>query len=449
MIDLIREHQLNFMLFLAGVCFAVTLCGIFSRGDKTKKIAMFTMGISATLLMIFDRLAYVYRGDPSVTGFYMVRICNFITFLCPLLITFSLNWYIIAYFKSNFKEFNIPFRLKLNELLVTTGIILLIISQFTGLYYTFDESNTYVRSGGYIISGTIPLIAWILVISVVIRYREKFSKLIFCTLLIVASVPILTFFIQIFAYGISLTNIAIAVLTVALRLIEIVNTNQEISKAHEVEKELILKESKTAQRMLTQTASALASAIDAKDNYTHGHSRRVAEYSEMIAELYGKSDKECREIYIASLLHDVGKIGIPNHIINKEGKLTDEEYAIIKTHPSIGAKILEKIGQASYIAIGAHYHHERYDGKGYPEGLKGDDIPEIARIIAVADSYDAMTSKRSYRDSLPQDVVRNEIVKGRGTQFDPRFADIMLQLIDNDKDYTLRQQDDEISNIFV
>ena len=131
MIDLIREHQLNFMLFLAGVCFAVTLCGIFSRGDKTKKIAMFTMGISATLLMIFDRLAYVYRGNPSVSGFYMVRICNFITFLCPLLITFSLNWYIIAYFKSNFKEFNIPFRLKLNELLVTTGIILLIISQFT------------------------------------------------------------------------------------------------------------------------------------------------------------------------------------------------------------------------------------------------------------------------------------------------------------------------------
>ena len=169
----------------------------------------------------------------------------------------------------------------------------------------------------------------------------------------------------------------------------------------------------------------------------------------MIAELYGKSDKECREIYMASLLHDVGKIGIPNHIINKEGKLTDEEYAIIKTHPLIGAKILEKIGQASYISIGAHYHHERYDGKGYPEGLKGDDIPEIARIIAVADSYDAMTSKRSYRDSLPQDVVRNEIVKGRGTQFDPRFADIMLQLIDNDKDYTLRQQDDEISNIFV
>jgi len=161
----------------------------------------------------------------------------------------------------------------------------------------------------------------------------------------------------------------------------------------------------------------------------------------MIAEVYGKTDSECRDIYLTGLLHDVGKIGIPDNIINKDGRLTDEEFAVIKTHPAIGAGILKKINIAPFISIGAHYHHERYDGKGYPEGLKGEDIPEIARIIAVADAYDAMTSKRSYRDALPQEVVRSEIEKGKGTQFDPKFAEIMLGLMDRDTDYQLKQDD--------
>ena len=160
----------------------------------------------------------------------------------------------------------------------------------------------------------------------------------------------------------------------------------------------------------------------------------------MIAELVGKDVKERQNIYLAGLLHDVGKIGIPENIINKDSKLTDEEYAIIKTHPVIGNQILQKIKKNPDLSIGAHYHHERYDGRGYPEGLKGEEIPEIARIIAVADAYDAMTSKRSYRDILPQEVVRNEIVKGKGTQFDPAFAEIMLSLIDKDTEYSMKEK---------
>ena len=111
-------------------------------------------------------------------------------------------------------------------------------------------------------------------------------------------------------------------------------------------------------------------------------------------------------------MHDVGKIGIPLNIINKEGKLTDEEYEIIKKHPVIGVEILSGISEYPYLSIAAHYHHERYNGRGYPRGLKGEDIPEIARIVAVADAYDAMTSKRSYRESIPQSKVREEIIKG-------------------------------------
>ena len=138
------------------------------------------------------------------------------------------------------------------------------------------------------------------------------------------------------------------------------------------------------------------------------------------------------------LLHDVGKIGIPDAVINKPGRLTPEEFEIIKTHPTIGSFILSKTREMPELVVGAHWHHERYGGMGYPDGLSGDSIPEEARIIAVADAYDAMTSRRSYRDPLPQDVVRKEIEKGRGTQFDPVFADIMLQMMDEDSDYQLR-----------
>ncbi|MGN0692549.1 MAG: HD domain-containing phosphohydrolase, partial [Oscillospiraceae bacterium] len=150
---------------------------------------------------------------------------------------------------------------------------------------------------------------------------------------------------------------------------------------------------------------------------------------------------EQEEIYRAGLLHDIGKIRIPVEIINKESKLTDEEYNIIKIHPVTGYHILRGISGSKLIARSAKYHHERYDGRGYPNGLEGEKIPESARILGVADAYDAMTSNRSYRKALPQEVVRSEIEKGRGTQFDPDIADIMLQLIDEDKDYTMKQTD--------
>ena len=202
-----------------------------------------------------------------------------------------------------------------------------------------------------------------------------------------------------------------------------------------------LKESHIKVRNLsTQIMLSLTSAIDAKDTYTKGHSSRVAKYSREIARRMGKKQGEMDEIYFAGLLHDVGKIGIPDAIINKPDKLTEEEFAVIQTHPSIGAGILGTISEMPTISVGAHYHHERYDGKGYPDGLVGEEIPELARIIGTADAYDAMSSKRSYRDILPQEVVRREIEKGKGLQFDPVIADIMLTIIDEDKEYNLREK---------
>lgn len=209
--------------------------------------------------------------------------------------------------------------------------------------------------------------------------------------------------------------------------------------------EEVKKQTTKVKNFSRQLISALAKTIDAKDRYTNGHSERVAEYARMLAAEMGKSKQEQEQIYNIGMLHDIGKIGISEEIINKTTKLTEEEYHIIKTHPLIGANILENISEMPEIAIGARWHHERYDGKGYPDGLKGEDIPEIARIIAIADAYDAMASNRSYRKVLPQSTVRNEIQKGRGTQFDPEIADLMLRLIDRDTEYHMKESGPSLS----
>ena len=191
---------------------------------------------------------------------------------------------------------------------------------------------------------------------------------------------------------------------------------------------------------LSHVVEALAAAIDAKDAYTNGHSGRVAHYAKEIGGYFGYSKKQQEELYIMGLLHDVGKLGISDAVINKPGKLTPEEFDTIKAHTLIGSQMLSKTTEMPKMAIGARWHHERYDGKGYPDGLAGDKIPEEARIIAVADAYDAMTSARSYRAALSQEAVRTEIENGRGTQFDPIFANIMLRMIDEDKEYKMRDK---------
>jgi putative nucleotidyltransferase with HDIG domain len=223
-------------------------------------------------------------------------------------------------------------------------------------------------------------------------------------------------------------------------LIELQNNLQQ--QVEERTKEL-KEEKNNSEKLLIELTQALATTIDAKDKYTSGHSRRVAEYSKMLAASLGKDEKEQQEIYLFALLHDIGKIGVPDWIINKQDKLTAEEYAEIKKHPQIGYEILKNISILPNLKNGVRWHHERIDGKGYPDGLSGDAIPEYAKIISVADAYDAMTSNRSYRDSLSQALVREEIEKQKGSQFDSLVADKMLEIIDADVDYQLREKTEE------
>lgn len=192
-------------------------------------------------------------------------------------------------------------------------------------------------------------------------------------------------------------------------------------------------------KLSEQSLLAITRAVEAKDLYTKEHSERVAKYSEMIARKMGYSDDDAKTLYIMALMHDVGKIGIPDAIINKPGALTDEEFKIVKSHPVIGADILKEVDAFEKISEIALNHHERVDGKGYPNGLTGNEISDEVAIVSVADAYDAMTSRRSYRDIMGQAEVRAEIKKGIGTQFKKQQAEAMLEIIDADKSYELHQ----------
>ncbi len=187
------------------------------------------------------------------------------------------------------------------------------------------------------------------------------------------------------------------------------------------------------QRVTLQTITTIANIIDAKDEYTKGHSQRVAEYSAAIAKAMGYGEEEVRNVRFIGLLHDIGKIGIPDAILNKPGRLNEEEFHIMKQHVTIGGNILKGNNMIKDLEMGARFHHERYDGKGYAEGLKGEQIPEIARIIGLADAYDAMTSNRIYRRRLPNEEVIEEMRECGGTQFDPKITEVFITLLKENK----------------
>lgn len=193
----------------------------------------------------------------------------------------------------------------------------------------------------------------------------------------------------------------------------------------------LIEQQKRDEKTIEQTMQTIVNFIEAKDPSTMGHSLRVAQYSRMIAEKMDFSEAECKRIYYIALMHDCGKIYIPDEILSKPGRLTEEEYEIMKKHTVYGGDILRDFSSIEGIGMGALSHHERYDGKGYPNGLAGEDIPIIARIICVSDSFDAMNSRRCYRSNLSEDVIISELLNNKGKQFDPNVIDCLMSLIES------------------
>lgn len=232
-------------------------------------------------------------------------------------------------------------------------------------------------------------------------------------------------------FVVSISGIFIGIGMTVLLVLNLVKTIRDIqameSRRQKIEMD---KRRRQTEAMSLQMMQTLSTTIEAKDEYTRGHSHRVAEYAALIAEELGWDKKEIRNLRNAAHLYDIGRIGIPDAILNKPTRLTEEEYAVIKEHTIIGAEILKNITLIDHVKEVARSHHERYDGKGYPDGLKGEEIPLYARIIAIADCYDAMKSRRIYRNSMADEMIYNEILQNRGKQFDPDIVDVFLKLLD-------------------
>ncbi|MBP5324573.1 MAG: HD domain-containing protein, partial [Pseudobutyrivibrio sp.] len=440
MVEFILKHQLNIMLALSSVCGTIALFVLIARAlPKRRRVALLLLELSSMFLLYFDRLAYIYSGDVSDTGYVMVRVSNFLVFFLTNIVVLSFNLYLIDVIKGAGGLEGVAFRLNLCVILSLVGTALVVVSNFTGMYYYFDEFNNYYRGPLFILCYVFPVVTPLIQLSVILQKKDRITKGIYISLVLFIIVPIFASIIQIFAYGLSLTNIFIVGMAVLVYIFALFDINNKIEKANRREIEYLKEERQVMQRLFDQTASSFVNAVDSKDDFTKGHSLRVAKYAKLIAQTCGKNEKECDEIYYTALLHDIGKVGIPESVLEKGEDRTPEEQEIYKTVTTIGDEILSNINEYPYLRDGAHFVHERYDGKGYPVGLKGEEIPENARIIAVADNYDLLTSKKRDRDHYPQFMVREEMVKAAGTRFDPRFAGAMVSIIDSDVDYRLRE----------
>ena len=446
MIEFIVAHQLNIMLGLCGSC---AICAVFVTISHTftprKKRALLLLELSAMGLLMFDQISEIYNGDPSELAFWAVRISNFLIYFFTVGIVFFFNLYLAAVIKDADDILVAPRRLQITNVICFIGAGLVVISQFTGLYYTFDASNTYQRAPGFLLCYVVPILVPVIQLTYILRSYWKLSKGVRLSLILFPLVPLIAGILQMLFYGILLTDISLAVMSIVLYVFSIRDVNATVEETKRKELEILKQEEGEIAHLFDQIITAFVSAVDAKDKNRKGHAARVAVYARKLAQVAGKSKDECDVAYLSALLHDVGKIAIPDQILRKKDKLTQKEKEVFNRHVIKGRDILAGIREFPYLKDAAGYHHEWYDGTGFPGEFAGDDIPELARLVAVVDSYDDMSSIREDRDPLPQQVIREEIVKGSGKHFDPFYAKAMISLIDSDKDYQLREHHEEES----
>ncbi len=433
MFEFIRTYQLDIMLLLCGACGMMAVLLLITRFlDTRRKWALFLMEIVAFFLLWFDRLAYIYAAQPGPKAYVMVRLSNFLVFFLTSGVVFSFNNFTKVLLDTASDGKVKSRRLYVVGVAAVCGMALSAISAFTGLYYYIDENNKYHRGQGFLIAYIIPVICPLIQYTVIRQHRKLLSKLIYTSMVLYIFVPIACGIIQIFAYGISIVNMAMVAVSVSLYIFSYLDVNDAVEHAHQIELQNMQGERERMERLFDQTAKAFVSAVEKKDNFTEGNAVKIADYALKISQLAGMSEEDCKKTYYAALLHDVGLIGIPDSVIKNDADPATMDIETYRQKPLIGKEILSNITEFPFLGVGANYSHERYNGTGYPEGLKGEEIPEIARIIAVADAYVTMTSKKRYRDARPDFVAREVFIKGAGAEFDPDYAGIMVKIIDEE-----------------
>ena len=422
----------------------VLLCYLVGRYTNPTRvnIAFRRFAFAVTITNIVDVATAIVTSARSLVSNPVHYLFNTADSALAALSGFLFIYYIYAY--SSMDEESYVRRKIINSTLLGIDLLLLITNPFTGWVFYYDAGGNYIHNFLFTpVAYGFPILFFLLGSLYMMTHRKRYKKRQLIAMILVILIAAALFFLQMLYFDDVLitfffASIGMLVIFLSLETPEyerLVQATAELNEAKAREAAMEAKE-----RLSKEVLLALSKAVDAKDHYTNGHSERVADYAKQIAERMGKTEKEQAEIYELGLLHDVGKIGIPEEIINKKGRLTDDEFDEIKKHTEIGWDILKTMTEIPWLSKGARWHHERYDGKGYPDGLSGEDIPEEARIICLADSYDAMTSKRSYSTPRSQADARSEIERCSGSQFDPVIAKHLLDMIDEDTDFHLREE---------
>ena len=426
------------------ICSVLLMYQMVEKKAKNKTNKWFTSMIVFNILMLLGDLCdWVLGGVPGKVSYYTQYFLTIMVFFSASgLLLFSLFGWVIS---------NISQKKPISEVWMKIGMVLATVQIFLALTAPIHKmcyinaENYYQRGNYFFVSQICPYIVYFMAIYLLFRYRKVFKPREFVYLSFFVIMPFFAELVQVITYKLTTLNVSI---TVCLILVfAFIQSERDLENEKTIQK-LMKDENKKLEAMQYfqenlsgQLIEVLCGTVEAKDIYTKGHSLRVAQYAREIMYRMGGDEKAQQEVYYIGILHDVGKISIRDDIINKKGRLTEEEYEQVKMHTIAGYQILRAVDVIPNLAVGARWHHERYDGTGYPNGLAGENIPLVARIISVADAYDAMTSNRSYHKTMPQSVVRDQIAKGMGSQFDPKIARIMLDMIDEDMQYEMRQVD--------
>ena len=436
----------NYSFSIAATFIAVILLLIVSLNYSSSNIVnkRFKMFLISTIFMFtFDIVTAITvdLGDriPPIVNTILFTLY----FLSATMVAVFFLYYSVSLAFADAKRETRKLFYRINISVLTLYLISLLVNIFVGFFFSFDGSGKYVHGPAYLGVNAISIGFIVESVVIFIVKHRRFNKRQLIATVLFYSVFFASFLLQLFVFPdmlLSSFGAAIGSLVVFfsietpdyIKLMATLNELNELKASLEIQvrtRTHELDEEKHSYEELTlETLSSLASVIDAKDHYTQGHSFRVAAYAKALAEEVGLNAQECKQTYFAGLVHDVGKIGISEAILSKPGKLTPEEYEKIKAHSALGGDILRGIKQFHIFEQVARSHHERYDGAGYPDKLQREQIPYPARIVAVCDTFDAMTSDRSYRKALPDAKAFSELKEGRGTQFDPNLVDAFLRL---------------------
>lgn len=392
---------------------------------------------------LLDLVSAYVSAQPSIYGIVFIIAINTLYF-CSL---FWAAYYLLCYALlpvHGEKYFGIS--IVLNRILLAIGLVLALFTPFTGALFYVNESGAYTHGPLHAISYIIPLIYMIEAAFYILLFHKNYGARQHTVIIAFIFIGVGSLLLQAFAFkhtlltffGASLGSLVLFFgletpdyrnMVFAVDRLEELKSDLENEVARQVD--LSTQRQNRIAKLSLETVQALAGAINEKDVYTQGHSTRVAVYSAALAYKMGWDVPDVDAIYQAGMLHDIGKIGVRDSILNKPGRLSDEEFEELKMHTRRGAKILENLTSYPSAKDVALRHHERWDGKGYPDGLSGSEIPLVARLVSIADAYDAMNTARVYRDALSKETIRQELLKGSGTQFDPVPVRAFVDLLDN------------------